>query len=280
VANGREIIPGIAPAVKGHVLYLDWETTREVINDRIQAIGAGHGFKPTGMFYRRCVRPLADDAEELSAIVAEKKIVLVIVDSAAYAMGAQGEYGDANESVLRLHEALRLMNATALIIDHVAKTDLRAKPGTATPYGSAYKTNAARISWEVRKAPSANGLAINLYHAKSNDTRQLEPIGLSLEWEEGLIRFSKSDVIVDEEPETGTVTTADRIIAVVAGGEHWELQAISKILYDIKYDTLKHKVSFLVRTGRLHKDEAGRVYEPPQAGVKLRSLPGSRGLDA
>ena len=280
VANGREIIPGIAPAVKGHVLYLDWETTREVINDRIQAIGAGHGFKPTGMFYRRCVRPLADDAEELSAIVAEKKIVLVIVDSAAYAMGAPGEYGDANESVLRLHEALRLMNATALIIDHVAKTDLRAKPGTATPYGSAYKTNAARISWEVRKAPSANGLAINLYHAKSNDTRQLEPIGLSLEWEEGLIRFSKSDVIVDEEPETGTVSAADRIIAVVAGGEHWELQAINKILYDIKYDTLKHKVSFLVRTGRLHKDEAGRVYEPPQAGVKLRSLPGSRGLDA
>lgn len=279
VAVGREIIPGIPPAVHGPVLYLDWETTAEVINDRIQAIAAGHKFKPEGMFYRRCVRPLADDAEELSAIVAQKKIVLVIVDSAAYAMGSQGEYGDANESVLRMHEALRLIGVTSQIVDHVNKTDARGKGGTASPYGSAYKTNAARISWEVRKSPSTNGLAINLYHAKSNDTQLLPPIGLTLDWEEDTISFHQSEVLEEEETGRGE-TTAERIVDVVSGGEHWELQAVSKILSDISYDTIKKTVQRLVARSILHKDDAGRIFEPPKPGYKLRSLPGSSGLDA
>lgn len=135
VACGREIIPGIPPATHGPVLYLDWETTADVINDRIQSIAKGHGFSPSGMLYRRCVRPLADDAEELSVIVAERGVVLVIVDSAAYAMGGAQEYGDANESVLRLHEALRLIGVSSLIVDHVNKTDAKSKGGTSTPYG-------------------------------------------------------------------------------------------------------------------------------------------------
>lgn len=279
VANGREIIPGIAPAMKGHVLYLDWETTREVINDRIQAIGAGHGFKPAGMLYRRCVRPLADDAEELSAVVAEKKVVLVIVDSAAYAMGAQGEYGDANESVLRLHEALRLIGATALIIDHVNKTDQRAKPGSATPYGSAYKTNAVRISWEVRKAPSANGLAINLYHAKSNDTRQLEPIGLSLEWEEGLIRFAQTAVVEEDVPDQASVdNTSDDIRVLLEDGEARTSAEVCQALPHRKPATVRSNLSRMAASGELTITDG--KYRMGRAPIKLRYLPGSKGIDA
>lgn len=208
VAYGREIIPSVPPAVRGPVLYLDWETTKDVINDRIQSIASGHNFQPTPktFYYRHCIRPLATDAEELSAVVAEKGIVLVIVDSSAYAMGAQGEYGDANESILRMHEALRIIGVTSLIVDHVNKTDAKAKGGAATPYGSAYKTNAARVSWEVRKEPSAEGLRLSLYHSKSNDTALLPPIGISLDWGPDSIVFHKTEVemvqgrpIVDED---------------------------------------------------------------------------------
>ncbi len=279
VACGREIIPGIAPSVHAPVLYLDWETTHDVINDRIVAISQGHGFKPQNMFYRRCVRPLADDAEELSAVVAQKGIKLVIVDSAAYAMGAQGEYGDANEAVLRMHEALRLIGVTSQIVDHVNKTDARGKGGTATPYGSAYKTNAARISWEVRKAPSANGLAINLYHAKSNDTRLLAPIGLSLDWEQDSITFRSMEVVEEEETSRSDKTAAEMILEVMAGGDHWKLQTIAEMLPDIKYDTVKHKVSDLVRMGKLFKDPDGLFYVPPKPGIMLRSI-NTRALDA
>jgi hypothetical protein len=193
VAYGLEIIPSIPPAMKGPVLYLDWETTKDVINDRIQNIAAGHHFTPTrnAVYYRHCIRPLATDAEELSAIVASKGIVLAIIDSSAYAMGAQGEYGDANESILRMHEALRIIGVTSLIVDHVNKTDAKTKGGVATPYGSAYKMNAARVAWEVRKEASAEGLRISLYHSKSNDTALLPPIGISLDWAPDSIMFHK-----------------------------------------------------------------------------------------
>ena len=276
VAVGREIIPGIPPAVHGPVLYLDWETTAEVINDRIQSIAARHKFKPEGMFYRRCVRPLADDAEELSAIVAQKKIVLVIVDSAAYAMGSQGEYGDANESVLRMHEALRLIGVTSQIVDHVNKTDARGKGGTASPYGSAYKTNAARISWEVRKSPSTNGLAINLYHAKSNDTQLLPPIGLTLDWDEDTISFHQSEVIEEKDgSEADDTSGAIREVLEVKGS--MQSADLCTSLHWIKAVTIRSNLSRMLGRGELTKDEAGsyRLTNPP---VKLRSLPGSKGM--
>jgi hypothetical protein len=273
VACGREIIPGIAPAVKGPVLYCDWETTAEVINDRIQAIAFGHGFKAEGMYYRRCVRPLADDAEELSAFCAEKGVVLIIIDSAAYAMGAQGEYGDANESVLRLHEALRLIGVTSLIIDHVNKTDQRAKPGSATPYGSAYKTNAVRISWEVRKAPSVNGLAINLYHAKSNDTALLAPIGLALDWGHDAITFRQSSVIEEEEPEmSGDSRVKAAILELLEGGE-MELNKIVSTLSSIPEKTVRGTIYRMVAERTIVNASRGR-YRKSVDPVQLRSLPG------
>jgi hypothetical protein len=284
VAAGREIIPGIAPAVKGPVLYLDWETTADVINDRIQSVAAGHGFKPAGMFYRRCVRPLADDAEELSVVVAEKKIVLVVVDSAAYAMGAQGEYGDANEAVLRMHEALRIIGATSLIIDHVNKTDQKSRPGKATPYGSAYKTNAVRISWEVRKAPSPNGLAINLYHAKSNDTRQLDPIGLALEWDENMIRFTKNEVVEDEteyrnQTEGGGARQA--ILELLEDGAGMTSGSICATLHQ-PAATVRSNLKRMVERGELTLDGRGLyriAVAPTHQPIRLSSVPGGRGFD-
>jgi len=279
VACGREIIPGIVPAVHGPVLYLDWETTAEVINDRIQAIAAGHKFKPEGMFYRRCVRPLADDAEELSAIVATKGIVLVIVDSAAYAMGSQGEYGDANESVLRMHEALRLIGVTAQIVDHVNKTDARAKGGTASPYGSAYKTNAARISWEVRKSPSADGLAISLFHAKSNDTQLLPPIGLYLDWDHDAITFHAGSVAEEEVDETKTESATAMVRELLSLGEEMEIGPIISTLRSdkTKEQAIRQAVYRMNKSGELTQTERGR-YRLSTPPIKLRSLPGTKGM--
>lgn len=278
VASGREIIPGVAPAVHGPVLYLDWETTKHVINDRIQAIARGHGFTPDGMYYRRCIRPLADDAEELSTLVASKGIVMIVVDSAAYAMGAQGEYGDANESVLRMHEAIRLIGVSSQIVDHVNKMDARSRGGTASPYGSAYKTNAARISWEVRKAPSSTGLAINLYHAKSNDTALLEPIGLSLDWEPDKIIFRSSEVLIDQ-PQAEPGDTESAILETLEVYGPMTSGAICDALPHLNANTVRSTLKRMVGRGQLLLiDGTYRLARP--TAVKLRSLPGSSNLDA
>ena len=285
VAAGREIIPGIIPHLKGPVLYLDWETTGPVINDRIQAIAAGHGFPAPKILYRRCIKPLADDAEKLSEVVAERKVVMVIVDSAAYAMGTSGEYGDANESVLRMHEGLRIMGATALIVDHVNKAEQRAKPGTATPYGSAYKTNAVRISWEIRKAPdNGNGLHINMYHAKSNDTAQMQPIGLTLDWDENVIRFRQTP-IVDETPveeEEGPRSIRAVILELVADGATINKADIARYLGRENDETTKEAIRKAVwrldRAKRITVDDLGNIREGGTIKV-FQTLLGGRGDD-
>src|ERR1035437_7229485 len=276
VAYGLEIIPGIPPAVHGPVLYLDWETTKDVINDRIQNIATGHHFTTTrnSIYYRHCVRPLATDAEELSAIVAAKGIVLVIVDSSAYAMGAQGEYGDANESILRMHEALRIIGVTSLIVDHVNKTDAKAKGGASTPYGSAYKTNAARVSWEVHKEASAEGLRISLFHAKSNDTALLPPIGIALDWTYDSIMFRKTevDVVRDEDPEEN-VSLAKAILEMCE--DETEIATMIRTFSPPHgSQVIRNTVNALTKRGLLTNTGRGKYLTVKQP-VKLHSLPGS-----
>lgn len=271
IATGREIIPGILPRTMGNVLYLDWETNRETVNDRIQAIANGHGFAAPRMFYRRCVRPLADDAEELSAIVAEKDIIYVIVDSAAYAMGAQREYGDANESVLRMHEGLRMMKVTALIIDHVAKSDIHVKPGEATPYGSAYKINAVRTSWELRSQSDEEGLVVGLYHAKSNDTAKLNAIGIGLDWRPGRITFTEAELPLgdgyqeEEQPRHMPLGQCPTDIMGLFGqdGIRLDFNRIKMLLQGSHApNTVSKTLSRLVKSGRLLIDD-DRCYSKP-----------------
>ncbi len=277
VAYGLEIIPGMIPATAaiGPVLYLDWETTKDVINDRIQSIAVGHEFtpKPKSIYYRRCVRPLANDAEELSALVADKGIVLVIVDSSAYAMGAQGEYGDANESILRMHEGLRIIGVTSLLVDHVNKTDAKAKGGAATPYGSAYKTNAARVSWEVRKEPSVDGLRIALYHAKSNDTALLPPRGIALDWTYDSIKFRKTEVdVVQDRPIVDEENMGKAVLEMCE--DPTSRTVLIRTLSPDNPQVMDNLLTRYVKTGRLERTGRGE-YHTVKATLKVEHAPGS-----
>ena len=93
-------------------------------------------------------RPLADDVERLAEVVAEHAIRLAIVDSVGLALGIGREAGDPADAVLRMHQALRHLGVTSVLVDHVAGADIAAGTTAASrPYGSVYKLNAARDVW-------------------------------------------------------------------------------------------------------------------------------------
>jgi hypothetical protein len=228
VRMGREILPGMAPTMRGEALYLDWETDPNTVNERVQTICRGLGVEPMAIKYRRCNRPLADDAEQIAAIVARSEVKFLVVDSAAYAMGAQGEYGDANDSTIRLFEALRLIGITTLVVDHVSKAEMRlgGKVRAAMPYGSAYKINGSRSAWELRRLPEmGDGMRIGLVDAKVNDRAYLDPIGVRAVWVDNSLTFLPEDVRADFElmpagpasvsPE---LTVAERMIELLSDG--------------------------------------------------------------
>jgi hypothetical protein len=267
VQAGREIVPGMPPTMRGNVLYLDWETDAPVVNARIQSIAAGAGFDPPKIAYRRCRRPLADDAEELAGFIAQRHIAYVVIDSTGMAMGTAGDYGDANEGTLRLFEAIRhLGKVTVHLVDHVAKQEMRQgkKVVGRLPYGSIYKINLARSAWEIRAGASDDlGSRVSLYHTKSNDSRLKEPIGLQIMWADRRITFREADVTEADQPLEDDEPTSERTIKqqvhdLLRGGTHLKGTDIAAYIgMADKYDSVKKSIQ---RDKAIEKDSEGLFY--------------------
>jgi hypothetical protein len=273
VQMGREIVPGMAPSIKGNVLYLDWETDAPVVNARIQGIAAAIGVPPPKLAYRRCRRPLADDAEELAGFIGARNIVYVIVDSTGMAMGTAGDYGDANEGTLRLFEAIRHLGKVSVhLVDHVAKQEMRMgkKVVGRLPYGSIYKINLCRSAWEIRSGASDDdGTKVGLYHTKANDSRLKEPIGVQITWSEGRIGFAASDVAdietapaaESEESRIVTRSLAAQVRDVLRGGTHLNVGDIVRYMgKEDHYESVRRTITRGVKDGWLARDEDGLLF--------------------
>jgi len=211
IASNVEIVPGLTPVIQGPVLYLDWETDGYVVSHRLHAISRGAAITPGKFHYRHCNRPLADDADEISREVSLNGIVYVVIDSCSPAMGMSSEYGDANESTLRLFQAIRHIGVTTQIVDHVSKQEMRNEKGKVMgllPYGSIAKVNLARAAWELRNVtePEDDHLQIALLNTKANDTRIHPPIHVSIDWRSDTITFEETTDIPEARTRVEAVT--------------------------------------------------------------------------
>jgi hypothetical protein len=220
VASGHAVIPGLTARRTGPVLYLDWETDFPVIDVRQKRLSAGAGLPPQTILYRRCRRTLAEIAEEVSRVVADEGVILVVVDSVTMAMGAGKENSDAADSTLRFYGALAAIGGTSLTIDHVAK----GSDGT-KPYGSIYRSNLARATWFMKKVAEDDEVAhVVLTHEKHNTTRKLGPVGLSIDWgaddDDPLSPVTIRQEPVGQYQAPRAVPMADRVEVYLRGAGH------------------------------------------------------------
>ena len=153
----------------GRTLYVDWETDRDTIEGRAWAIKQGEPqIAPEwGLAYQQAQGPLTDWIDDLANHVDREQFDLVVIDSVGMALG-----GDANDAqtVLAFFGALRQLDATTLLIDHMGKGPEAADRGA---FGSVYKRNSARSVWEMRQAEGE--LTIGLYHRKANNSKLSPP---------------------------------------------------------------------------------------------------------
>ena len=127
----------------------------------------------TGLQYKREEKPLLEAAEDLREDVEQGAFDLVIVDSFGLASG--GDQNDA-QTVLGVFNAIRRLNCTVLIIDHLGKGPDARERGA---FGSSYKRHAARSMWELVQGDI--DLQFGLFHRKANRGRLASPIGLRLD---------------------------------------------------------------------------------------------------
>lgn len=161
------------------VLYLDWEAGRAALNRRVRGVAMGaHIPRVVQIDYLDCRRrgPLHGFAEDVARMVDREGYGLVVVDSVGMASGTGGEGGDANETALRLFGAFGFIGTTILAIDHVNKVDAETTSKRSRPYGSIFKSNLARATYEMRRSESSQ--VVGVYHMKVNDGPLQPPVGL------------------------------------------------------------------------------------------------------
>lgn len=145
----------------GRVLYLDYETSPEEMDERANAVRNGLGEEvESTVAYRQCYQPLPSEIETIQEWVLERSIDLVVVDSMG---GAIDGDMDKAQDVMEYFRALRSLNVTTLTLDHLNKEGKL--------IGSVYKTNASRCVWEMRRATTGNDsqVSVGLYHRKMNN---------------------------------------------------------------------------------------------------------------
>ena len=160
----------------GNSLYVDWETAKATAEGRAWAIKRGEPqiADDWGLRYQSAQGPLVDWIDTLANHVAGEKFDLVVIDSVGMALG--GDAGN-DEKVLAFFTALRQLETTILLIDHMTKGPDSQERGA---FGSTYKRNQARSYWEMRQAADGE-MTMGLYHRKTNLGRLSPPVGLSLE---------------------------------------------------------------------------------------------------
>jgi hypothetical protein len=149
-----------------NVLYMDWEMDEREASRRFAMLVSPESQQQMP-FYMQCVLPLADMIDNVLQTFAANDIKLVIIDSAAPALG-----GDINDSaqVIRFFGAIRQMTTldiTVLVLSHVSKVHKEKEDGV-LPIGSIYFENLSRLTWEMKYHVDNNTTDIALFCRKSN----------------------------------------------------------------------------------------------------------------
>jgi hypothetical protein len=241
VASGVAVIPGWKPR-QAAVLYLDYESSREVVDARRRAIARGMGIAPPNLHYGRMAAQLSACVDELGDVIEQSGIGCIGVDSVGMALGS-GSGGDSNESTLELFAALRRFPVAWVLIDHVTGDDMRATTSVPKPYGSVYKFNLARVAYELRAQaePEPPRTQLLLRQSKSEELQpRLGPIGLAVVHEPDQIRFELAEITAPDLLSTSPGTNADRIADLLRMGAMFPTEISDRL--GLKGDVVRSKL--------------------------------------
>lgn len=260
VLSGYEIA-GFKPAYTAPVLYLDWETDKEEINDTLKALRVGQKIDIPDIYYRREAWPLHQSVRQIKKFIDEKGIVLTIVDSLGAACGGEPESA---ETALKLFGAIRSLGCATLCVSHITKMGANGKP-----FGSVYFHNSARMTFEMRRhqLPEASEMHIGIYHRKGNKGQRQRDVGLCVTFTDDIaISFAREDIPADATELVGALTQGEQIRRVLAAaGESLTPDDIAS-LTELPVANVKSRLSEMVK-----RDQVTRLVFRPAGPERFAS---------
>jgi hypothetical protein len=176
------------------VIYGDFELDEDEHLRRAQELAAGMRLPdvPAKFRYLSLAGLPADEAFQAAAEECERlKAGLFVVDSVGYALDGDSELA---RDVLRWHrdciQPIRDAGATPLLIDHQAKVIKGEKYADKQEFGSVYKTNTVRSSFQIRGGWDGDELTATFTHRKTNFGPRVEDFSL-------LLRFGRERISVE-----------------------------------------------------------------------------------
>ena len=205
---------------QGNVLYLDYEASKDDLNERSLALQAGLSLPPTEIKYRLCSTPLDTEIDQIAIIVEREAIDFLVLDSVGMSLS-----GTANEdhTVQSFYRAIRSLETTTLVVDHPAKGWEK----KVSQIGSVYKSLEARQVWKLlkRQQPGDDKANVVLYHEKVNDGRLLPAMGFSFSFRNGQndriewVGVKRDDKVKREVGLIEGLTITEQILEVLKEGE-------------------------------------------------------------
>ena len=162
-------------ALRGRVLYLDYEDDADIHALRLRALIAGHPeLAEAQIDYQRCAQPLTVLAPSLYRRIQADAIQLLVIDSLFAASG--GMEGD---DCGRFFAALRPLKVASLTLAHTPKPQEGVTPSI---IGSVFNKNYALTTWELRAEPATLDapMHLGLYHRKINYGRERAALGFAV----------------------------------------------------------------------------------------------------
>ncbi len=194
---GGEVVPGLKPTRQCNSLYLDWETDKDQNVRRQEYIYRGldlHTRAP-GVYYRRMLRPLADDLSKVRDLIERTHAELLVVDSIGLAAGSDIKESD---PAMRFMAGIRALGITSLLLGHVSKAVAAQKgndPGRVI--GSTFYQLLARSAWELRADAETQPVIVGFYHRKANLGPRQKSFALKIAFEDQpdyRVRFQRCDL--------------------------------------------------------------------------------------
>jgi len=177
------------------VVYGDFELDEDEHLRRAQELSAGMGLPdvPAKFKYLPLNEVPITDAFEIAAYECERlKAGLFILDSVGYALQGDSELA---KDVLRFYrehiQPIRSAGTTPLLIDHQAKVIKGEKYSDKMEFGSVYKTNSVRSSFQIRGGWDGDELTATFTHKKTNFGPKVPSFSLLVRFEDELISVSR-----------------------------------------------------------------------------------------
>lgn len=178
-ASGREWLGRASQASR--ILFLDYEATEREHRRRWHRLSLSHdGYFPPGSFHYLSARGIAfvEQVPLLRRELERTGADLLVVDSAVAACG-----GDPlkPEPVKSMFNAMNALALPVVLIAHCTKEN-----GDATPFGTVFWHNLARMTWNIQKVSSEESPDIQCgwFNKKANNDRKQRSFGVELRFDD------------------------------------------------------------------------------------------------